>query len=122
MCQTTTQECEALPPGQPFVVLYFNADAPLTALPDADFFRELHAALAPGHREALKVIYGVHPTLGAKTWAFWLKSTEPRVYSKLAWFEYLHEVAPCFGPGLMAAVPDFVQDYDATKRARRLGR
>ncbi len=116
------QECEKLPQGQPFVVLYFHADAPLTTLPDSDFFRELHAALPPTHRDLCKVIYGVHPTLGAKTWAFWLKSTEARVYNKVAWFEYLHDVAPYFGPVLEQLTPDFVRDYDAAKQARRLGR
>lgn len=40
--------------ARPYVVVLFNADADLPAVPDATFMQELHTALDPAHRSRLK--------------------------------------------------------------------
>ena len=40
--------------ARPYVVVLFNADADLPAVPDATFMQELHTALDPAHRGRLK--------------------------------------------------------------------
>lgn len=42
--------------ARPYVVVYFNADADLPAIPDTSFMQELHTALDARHRDRLKVI------------------------------------------------------------------
>jgi hypothetical protein len=69
--------------GKPFVVVYFNAEAPLAAIPDTLWFSELHAALCGGHRDQLCTIYAVHPTALLKFWLWVLRQGEPEVYSKV---------------------------------------
>lgn len=48
------QEMESLG-SQPFVVVYFNADAELAVVPSNTFFLDVHSALSPNHRRQLKV-------------------------------------------------------------------
>ncbi len=40
--------------ARPYVVVLFNADAELPAVPDATIMQELHTALEPAHRSRLK--------------------------------------------------------------------
>lgn len=42
--------------SRPYVVVFFNADADLPAIPDTTFMQELHTALDPSHRTRLKVL------------------------------------------------------------------
>ena len=42
--------------SRPYVVVFFNADADLPAIPDTTFLQELHTALDPSHRTRLKVL------------------------------------------------------------------
>jgi hypothetical protein len=41
--------------NDPFVVVYFNADAELGVLPSNAFFLDCHCALRPAHRRQLRV-------------------------------------------------------------------
>lgn len=41
--------------SRPYVMVYFNAEAELGAIPDTIFFQQLHAALHPSHKRNLKV-------------------------------------------------------------------
>lgn len=47
------QEMEKVGP-QPYVVVYYNADAELGLLPNNAFFLDVHCALRPSHRRQLK--------------------------------------------------------------------
>lgn len=79
---SSKQEMEKLA-GRPYVVLYFNASAPLPLLPDTVFLAELHAALPPRHKTLLQALYCVHPGAVARSWAFVLRLQDPGVYSKV---------------------------------------
>ena len=43
--------------ARPYVVVYFNAEADLPAIPDTSFMQELHTALDARHRDRLKVTF-----------------------------------------------------------------
>lgn len=47
--------------ARPYVVVYFNADADLPAIPDTSFMQELHTALDARHRDRLKVTLSYSP-------------------------------------------------------------
>ncbi len=49
------QEMEKVGPQRHYSVVYFNADAELSTIPDTIFFQQLHAALHPSHKRNLKV-------------------------------------------------------------------
>lgn len=38
-----------------YTLVYFNADAELSTIPDTIFFQQMHAALHPNHKRNLKV-------------------------------------------------------------------
>ncbi len=50
------------------------------------WFQELHAALPPRHREALRAVYLVHPRshwAATRGWLYILRSQEAAVYGKV---------------------------------------
>ena len=49
------QEMEKVGPQRQYIMVYFNADAELSTIPDTVFFQQLHAALHPSHKRRLKV-------------------------------------------------------------------
>lgn len=46
---------EKVGPSKEYVLVYFNADAQLSAIPDTIFLQQVHAALHPSHKRNLKV-------------------------------------------------------------------
>mmetsp|Transcript_17711 Transcript_17711/g.53258 ORF Transcript_17711/g.53258 Transcript_17711/m.53258 type:complete len:394 (-) Transcript_17711:1515-2696(-) len=112
----TVKEFEKLA-GRPYVVLYFNADAPMKPLPDTVWFQELHAALPAGHAEQLRALYVVHPKshwAATRTWAFMLQGQESHFYGKMQMINDMeHLLATEFDAGIRGEVPQLVTDYRA---------
>lgn len=105
--------------GREFVVLYFNASAPLSLVPDTVFFAELHAALHPAHRQLLHGIYVVHPGAVLRSWAFVLRLQDPAVYGKIAYVPEVRDLLNHFHPDVMQELPDLVRDKDSRVTGRR---
>lgn len=99
--------------NRPFVVLYFNASAPLSLLPDTVFFTELHAALDPRHRHLLHAGYVVHPGARFRVWASVLRLQDPAVYGKLVYVDRVADLVHYFHPDIVREIPDLVRDKDA---------
>lgn len=51
------QEMEKVGPSRQYTLVYFNAFAELSAIPDNIFFQQLHAALHPTHKRNMKVTF-----------------------------------------------------------------
>ena len=61
---------EKVGPSRQYNLVYFNAFAQLSAIPDNIFFQQLHAALHPTHKRNMKVM---HVPL-TKYWEFYVLS------------------------------------------------
>jgi hypothetical protein len=56
------QEMEKVGPSRHYNLVYFNAFAELSAIPDNIFFQQLHAALHPSHKRNMKVGFPMPPS------------------------------------------------------------
>ena len=103
--------------GRAFSVVLFGGGVSPPPLPDGSVFSELHAALPPGHREALQAIYCVHCGWALKAWLLALRLSEPTVYSKAVHVASLADLGRRFGAAAPPVPPDHVLALDGERAA-----
>lgn len=103
--------------GRPWVLLYFNADAPMKALPNTVWFQEMHAALPEQHQDTLQALYLVHPQshrIMTRAWMFVLQGQHGAFYGKVQLVNNLSKLLVTeFNPGTRHDIPQLVLDYCA---------
>ena len=107
---------------EPYSMVYYHANCNEKHTPGLSFMRELHAALGSKHKDNLKVLYIVHPTLSlrATLWTLTLLKfgVSHRVFSKSVSIDQLEHLYRCL-PKEQLAVPEFVEAHDAELLAKK---
>jgi hypothetical protein len=107
------KEMEKVGPSRPYNLVYFNAFAELSAIPDNIFFQQVHAALHPSHKRNMKAFYILHPTWLLKYWVFMLRLAIPEIYGRVKYLDRLSDLEALMPAGSLE-IPQHVRDYDST--------